>query len=155
MGRIYLLSERLDSRKSQLRVMGDRPFYSRLVNRTKQKTVKVRTEPSAQTLARSVRVRNIRHTPEPEPNAPLLKRVIRQHLSFRDPMQYSHRRNTVTKRFRLSEVGRVRTENPMRTTRERFGRVLLGNPLRAVALGRPEPRETPSVEEWLSNRGVR
>ena len=123
-----------------------RPVEQRLLGRSRPQKEE-RVIPGSSLRKRDAKVRKVRRTANPRPNAPLLKRIVR----------YPYRLETTSgRRFQLfepaiSERQRVESSAPaMRLAREACGRVTTGNPLRTYPTRVPRQRTLPSVNDWLA-----
>jgi len=92
------------------------------------------------------------HMIEPEPNAPLLIRIVK--YPYRQEVSYGRRR----KMFDAGLQTRDRTEPreaPMRAGRAFRGQAIVGNPVKALDLHPTPLSAPPNVDEWLSAVGPR
>lgn len=94
------------------------------------------------------RVRPTRHTIEPEPNAPLLIRIVK--YPYQQEVSYARRRRV----YEPSMVVRDRLEprpTPVADVREFRDQGFMGNPVKAIDLHPAPLPPPPPVDAWLSS----
>jgi len=93
-------------------------------------------------------VRNNRRLVEPEPNAPLLIRIVKY------PYRQETHRGRRRKVFEAGVQARSRLEQrelPMRAGRAFKGEPIVGNPIKALDIHPAPLAAPPGVDEWLAS----
>lgn len=96
--------------------------------------------------------RRPRFTAEPEPNAPLLIRIVR--YPYRQETHRGRRRQVFEAGLQVREKLDAR-EAPMRSARDYRGDAITGNPIKALGIHPSPLAPPPSIEEWLGAVGPR
>ncbi|TVQ89442.1 MAG: hypothetical protein EA397_15395 [Deltaproteobacteria bacterium] len=100
---------------------------------------------------RETRERPPRGMVEPEPNAPLLIRIVRDPY---EEVPRGPRRKKLYDPIRLGGREREQREPPARDARAHRGEPTVGNPLKTLELHPVPLAPPPPVDEWLASRGT-
>jgi hypothetical protein len=105
---------------------------------------------SASTTLQERKVRRPRNMIEPEPNAPLLKRIVK--YPYEEVCRGPVRRKTGNS-VRTAIVRLEPRKPPMVEGRSAIGDLIVGNPIRGLNIHPVPLASPPSVEEWLASKG--